>query len=134
MIYLSFSHEFWFQLSTILRKLFSNARCFWWNWSNQIHFFYVIKRLINVVVVFNNNIFVFVIVFHVCTSFECSHFHFVYVVVETFNDLIVQNDVVSNLDNKIIIKIIFHCIYCDKNYYDKNHCEIFHFEFKKKNV
>ena len=36
-------------------------------------FFYVIKRLINVVVVFNNNIFVFVIAFHVCSNIECLH-------------------------------------------------------------
>ena len=104
--------------------------------TNQVKFilFYVIKRLVNVAVVFNSNISVFVIAFHVCTSFGCSHSHSAYAVAGTLNDSIVQNGVVSDLDSKIIIKIIFHCTHCGKNYHDKNHCEILHLELKEKRL
>ena len=97
-------------------------------------FFYVIKRLINVVIVFNINTFAFVIDFHVCTNLKCFYFYLVFVVSNTSIDSIIQNEAVSKFFNKIIIKLIFHYTHCDKNYYNKNYCKIFHFEFKKKRL
>ena len=35
----------------------------------------------------------------------------------------VQSEVISNFNNRIIIKLIQHCIYCNKNYYIKIKCE-----------
>ena len=96
--------------------------------------FYVIKRLINVVIAFNINTFVFVIGFHVCTDSKCFHSYSAFVASNISTDPIIQNEIVSRLFSKIIIKLIFYCTHCDKDYHDKNHCEILHFELKKKRL
>ena len=88
--------------------------------------------MINVVVVFNSNISVFVIALHVCSSIECLHFALI--VSETSTDSIIQNEVVSKSVSKTIIKLILHCTHCDKNYHDKNHCEILHSKLKQKRL
>ena len=96
-------------------------------------FFYIIKRLINVVVVFNINtfVFVFVIDFYVC-AFEC--FYSALVVTKTSNNSIIQNKIVFEFFSKIIIKLIFYCIYCDKNYYNRNYYEFLYSKLKKKQL
>ena len=35
----------------------------------------------------------------------------------------VQNEIISNLNNQIIIKLIQHCIYYNKNYHIENKCK-----------
>ena len=44
----------------------------------------------------------------------------------------VQNKTILNLNNRIIIKLIQHCIYCNKDYHIKKRCEVKFFYLKRK--
>ena len=36
----------------------------------------------------------------------------------------VQSEIISNLNSRIIIKLIQHCIYCNKDYHIEDKCEL----------
>ena len=43
----------------------------------------------------------------------------------------VQSEIISNLINQIIIKLIQHCIYCNKDYHIEDKCELKFFHLKR---
>ena len=44
----------------------------------------------------------------------------------------IQNEIISDLNNRIIIKLIQHCIYCNKDYHIEKRCEVKFSHLKRK--